>query len=249
MIWLVILKCILWALAGFFALLLAYVLLIIISSLFINMKKEYDTDSRYYRFLLNSSTACATVVCRIKLHVTGMDKLPEGRFLMVSNHRSKFDPILSWLVFRKQDVSFISKPENFRVPVYGRLIHRLCFMPIDRENPRNALKTIIRAVDLINRDIVSVAVYPEGTRNTGEELLPFHNAVFKIAQKANVPIAVVSVKDADMIHKNYPFRRSHVYIDVIDVIGAEEVKGMKTNELGEVIAEKLTAKLAERSKE
>ena len=120
---------------------------------------------------------------------------------MVSNHRSKFDPILSWLVFGDRQLSFISKPENFKVPVFGRLIHRLCFMPIDRENPRNAVKTINRAVDLINRDVATVAVYPEGTRNYGEGLLPFHNAMFKIAQKANVPIVVVTVKNTYDIQK------------------------------------------------
>ncbi len=224
---------------------LAYVLLIIISSLFVNMKKEYDKESRYYRFLLNSSTFFATKLIRIKLHVTGKNQLPKGRYLMVSNHRSKFDPILSWLVFGDQQLSFISKPENFKVPVYGRLIHRLCFMPIDRENPRNALKTIIRAADLITRDVASVAVYPEGTRNYDEGLLPFHNAVFKIAQKANVPIVIVTVKNTYEIQKNYPLHRSHVYIDVVKVLDANEIKKKKTAELGDFIRDTMLEKLNE----
>ena len=239
-----ILKILLWTVEGFFALLFAYILLIIISAAVVNMKKEYDTNSRYYRFLLNSSTGIATKLIRIRLHVSGMEKLPEGsRFLMVSNHRSKFDPILCWYIFRKYDLSFISKPENFKVPIFGRLIHRLCFMPIDRENPRNALKTIVRAVDLINNDTVNVAVYPEGTRNYGEKLLPFHNAVFKIAQKANVPIVVITVKGADMIHKNYPLRRSDVYVDVVSVLDAPTVKGTKTAELGDQIADIMNGSL------
>ena len=167
---------------------------------------------------------------------------------MVSNHRSKFDPILSWLVFGDQQITFISKPENFKVPVYGRLIHRLCFMPIDRDNPRNAVKTINRAVDLINRDVANVAVYPEGTRNYGEGLLPFHNAMFKIAQKANVPVVVVTVKNTYDIQKNFPLRRSHVYIDVVRVIDAVEVKKTKTAELGETIRELMLTKLDEGEK-
>lgn len=226
------------------SLLLTYILLIIISSLLVNMKKEYVCESKFYRFLLNSSTWMATKLIRIKLHTTGLDKLPQDRFLLVSNHRSKFDPILSWLVFGDRQLSFISKPENFKVPIFGRLIHRLCFMPIDRENPRNALKTIVRAVDLINRDVASVAVYPEGTRNYGEGLLPFHNAVFKIAQKAQVPIVVATVKGADRIQKNFPLHRSHVYIDVAEVLPADKVKKMKTAELGEKIAEIILQKLS-----
>ncbi len=225
----------LWVLLGLVGLLLAYVMLIIISSLFVNTKKEYQRESRYFRFLLNSSTWLASKILRIKLHVTGMEKLPKGRFLMVSNHRSKFDPILSWLVFDKCQIAFISKPENFKVPVYGRIIHRLCFMAIDRENPRNAVKTINRAVDLLNRDVACVAVYPEGTRNFEEGLLPFHNAMFKIAQKANVPVAVVTVRNTYDIQKNYPLHRSHVYVDVVEVLSAEEVKAVKTAELGDKV--------------
>lgn len=225
----------LWVLLGLVGLLLAYVLLIIISSLFVNTKKEYQRESRYFRFLLNSSTWLASKILRIKLHVTGMEKLPKGRFLMVSNHRSKFDPIMSWLVFDKCQIAFISKPENFKVPVYGRIIHRLCFMAIDRENPRNAVKTINRAVDLLNRDVACVAVYPEGTRNFEEGLLPFHNAMFKIAQKANVPVAVVTVRNTYDIQKNYPLHRSHVYVDVVEVLSAEEVKAVKTAALGDKV--------------
>lgn len=235
----------LWLVVSFFSLLFSYILLIIISSLFVDMNKEYETDSRYYRWLLNSSTAIAVKLIRIHVRVSGREQLPEGRFLMVSNHRSKFDPILSWHIFSKENLSFISKPENFRVPVYGRLIHRCCFMAIDRENPRKALKTIIRATDLINRDVASVAVYPEGTRNTGEGLLPMHNAVFKIAQKAHVPIAVVAVRDADLIHKQYPLHKSVVYIDVVRVLSADEVKAMKTADIGETVSELLTQKLSE----
>ena len=225
----------LWVLLGLVGLLLAYVMLIIISSLFVNTKKEYQRESRYFRFLLNSSTWLASKILRIKLHVTGMEKLPKGRFLMVSNHRSKFDPILSWLVFDKCQIAFISKPENFKVPVYGRIIHRLCFMAIDRENPRNAVKTINRAVDLLNRDVACVAVYPEGTRNFEEGLLPFHNAMFKIAQKANVPVAVVTVRNTYDIQKNYPLHRSHVYVDMVEVLSAEEVKAVKTAALGDKV--------------
>jgi 1-acyl-sn-glycerol-3-phosphate acyltransferase len=207
----------------------------IVSALLVNMEKEYTQESKFYRFLLNSSTFLATKLIRIKLHVTGMEKLPEGRFLLVSNHRSKFDPILTWLVFGNLQPAFISKPENFKVPVFGRLIHRLCFMPIDRENPRNAVKTINRAVDLLKRDVATVAVYPEGTRNYGEGLLPFHNAMFKIAQKAQVPVVVVTVRGTYEIQKNYPLHRSHVYIDVADVLDAAEVKQTKTAALGDKV--------------
>ena len=235
----------LWIVIGLAGLLLAYILLLIISAMLVDMERDYEQESKFYRFLLNSATFCAAKLIRIKLHVTGKEQLPDGRFLLVSNHRSKFDPILSWLVFDKCQLAFISKPENFKVPVFGRLIHRLCFLPIDRENPRNAVKTINRAVDLMNRDVASIGVYPEGTRNYGEGLLPFHNAMFKIAQKAQVPIVIVTVRGTYEIQKNYPLHRSHVYLDVVRVLDKDEVKRMKTAAIGELVRGVMLDKLSE----
>lgn len=68
-------------------------------------------------------------------------------------------------------------------------------MAIDRENPRNALLTIEKAAKLIESDEVSIGIYPEGTRSKECVLLPFHNGVFKIAQKASVPIVVASIQE------------------------------------------------------
>ena len=112
-------------------------------------------------------------------------------------------------------------------------------MSIDRDDPMNAARTINRAAKLMTDDEVSVAVYPEGTRNYGEGLLPFHNGVFLIAQKAGVPVVVVSVKGTEKIHMNYPLRRSRVEINVLDVIPTETVKTTRTNNIGDMVRETL----------
>ena len=233
------LKIILIILAIIVALFLCSVLVIVVSSLLIDPSKVYSADSSYYRFLLYFSTVCAVFLIRIKVEAEGLEKLPKGRFLLVGNHRSKFDPILTWHVMRKQKLAYISKPENFRIPAYGRIIRRCCFMPIDREDPIGAAKTVNHAAKLMIDDQVSVAVYPEGTRNYGDGLLPFHNGLFRIAQKAGVPVVVVSVKGTDRIHKNYPLRASRVKISVLDVIPESVVKTTRTNDLGERVRETL----------
>ena len=171
-----------------------------------------------------------------------MEKLPKNtRFLLVGNHRSNFDPILTWQVFKEYDLAYISKPSLFRIPIFGRIIRRCCFMPIDRENPKNALKTVDRASNLIKANEVSVAVYPEGTRNKkSKDLLPFHNSIFKIAQKANAPIVIVGIDGAEQIRKKAPWKKSVVKMEVLDVLSVESVKTMRTCEIGEITIEKLT---------
>ena len=216
---------------------------LIISTLFINTKKEYNKNSKFYRWLLDNYTWFAYITLNVKIHVKGMEKVPENtRFLLVQNHLSNHDPITTWLVFKKYCLSFVSKPENFNVPFFGRMIRKCCFIPIDRENPRNAVKAVERAANLIKEDESSVGIYPEGTRNKSYVgLLPFHNSVFKIAHKANnAPIVIVGVVGTEKIHKNTPWKRTHVYMEVLDVLSTEQVASMRTNEIGKITEEKLT---------
>lgn len=224
---------------------LLYIALLAVSALLVNGHKEYDKNSRYYRWLLNSATAVGMWLLRVRIHVSGLENIPKGtRFLLVGNHRSNFDPLVTWLVLRKYDIAYISKEENFHIPVFGRLIRKCAFMAIDREDPRKAIKTIYHAADLIHKDEVSVGVYPEGTRSKECVLLPFHNGVFKIAQKADVPIVVVAIRGTEKIHKQFVRRVTDVYVDVIDCIPAEEVH-VKPSVIGERVYQDLSLFLAQ----
>lgn len=61
---------------------------------------------------------------------------------------------------------------------------------LDREDPKQGMKTILQAIDYVKSGI-SICIFPEGTRNTGEELslLPFKEGSFKIAEKADVRLS------------------------------------------------------------
>ncbi len=219
----------------------------IVVSFFVKPKKEYDKNSKFYRWLLDGYTWFAMVLLKVKVHVKGMEKLPENtRFLLVQNHYSNYDPIVTWFAFKKQKLAFVSKRENFKVPFFGNVIRKCCFMAIDRENPRNAVKTVERAASLLKAGEVSVGIYPEGTRNkTYKGLLPFHNSVFKIAQKAGVPIVIVGAAGTEKVHKNTPWKRTDVYLEVMQVLDAETVKTTRTNELGKIVEEQLLIFLKE----
>lgn len=226
----------LYILGALLALLLLYVLFLGVCCLFINPEKEYNKNSPFYRFLLDSATAAAMKICRIRVHISGVEKIPKDtKVLFVGNHRSNFDPIITWYAFKNWKIAFISKQSNFKIPFFGRIIRRCCFMPIDRENPRKAIPTINRAAKLLRKQEVSIGVYPEGTRSKSGELLPFHNGVFKIAQKADAPIVVLSITGTEKIAKRTPFQRTDVYLDVLEVFSGEKLKGAKTELIGTAV--------------
>ena len=222
-------------LAGFFGSLLVFVLILTVVSLFVDTSKPQERPAPFFAAIVTYVMGLLTVLFRVRVHVSEKVPLPEGKWLLVGNHRSAFDPIVTGWALRKYGLEFISKPENLRLPMVGPFLHKAGFLAIDRENDRAALRTILAAAERIKSGAASVAVYPEGTRSHGEGMLPFRNGVFKIAQKARAPIVVVAVRGADRVAKRAPWRATDVYLEVCGVLDAETVARHKTNEIGEVV--------------
>lgn len=232
------------------ALLLLYILFLGICCLLVDPSKEYEKNSPFYRFLLDSATAAAMKLLRIRVHVSGIEKIPKDtKVLFVSNHRSNFDPIITWYILKKWKIAFISKPSNFKIPFFGRIIRKCGFMPIDRENPRNAIITINKAAKLLKKQEVSIGIYPEGTRSKHGRLLPFHNGVFKIAQKAETAIVVLCMTGTEKISKRTPFRRTDVYLDVLEVFSAQGIKETKTEMIGMAVRRLMEINTEKRDKQ
>ena len=82
----------------------------------------------------------------------GLEKLPKNqKFLLVTNHRGLFDAVLLCHTFRNDNFVAVSKPENFHLPIAGPWIKGMGHLAIDRENNRNALKTIINGEVVFER--------------------------------------------------------------------------------------------------
>lgn len=215
---------------------LLYFAFIGVLSLTINTKKEYDKPNKFYALLLTLTMEMLTNYSRTKVKVIGKELIPtDQKYMFVFNHRSKFDPIIQSYVLKKSNLVHISKPSNFKAPIAGPFIKRSCYLPIDRENAKNGLKTILKAIKLIETNTASVGVSPEGTRNYGDGLLPFHNGCFKIALKAKCPIVVCTMRNTSDIHKNFPWKKTKVEMRILKVLTYEEIKDLSTNDISNIV--------------
>ncbi len=227
--------------ASIVVILLLFVWLI---SLTINMKKDYDKQNKFYLFIFNSVLGALIDYGRIKVIVKGVEKVPKDqKYLLVMNHKSRFDPIIQCYVLRKTSLVQISKPENFKIPIAGPFMKRCCFLAVDRENNRNALKTIVKSIKFIEEQKYSVGIAPEGTRNFGEGLLPFKSGSFKIATKAKCPLVICTMKNTFDIHKNFPFKKTIVEMNIVDVISYEEHQDLNTHQLALLARRKMVEDL------
>ena len=209
-----------------------------------------EEDNKFYRWVADLIIDSALPVLRIHVKKTGLEKVPtEGRFMLVCNHCNNSDPIILLNCLRKSQLAFISKKENSTMFVIGPMMHKIQCQLINRENDREALKTILKCIQIIKEDKASIGVFPEGgILSEDGKLHHFRPGVFKIAQKANVPIVVCTLKNTkDVIHNMAHYKPSYVEMDVLEVIPAEQLKGVTTVDIAQrcygIMAENLGPEL------
>ena len=233
--------------AVFLILLLAVTGFLLLACALVDKDKPQEKDSKLFRLMMRLILPAVFTLGRVHVHTQGLEKLPkDGRFLMVSNHTHDIDPGVLLYCFPKARLSFVAKRECRDMFVIGSIMHKLQCQLINRENDREALKTIIKCISMIKEDKANIGVFPEGYVSLDGKLRHFRSGVFKIAQKANVPIVVCTMKGNRTVLPNLKrLKRSDVHMHLVDVISAQQVQSMSTVDLAEHVYELMVADMGE----
>lgn len=111
-------------------------------------------------------------------------------YVVVANHESQADPFL--LSFLPWDMRWVAKEALFKQPLSGWAMRLGGDIPLRRgegESVRECLQECERALG----SGISVMMFPEGTRSSGGELLPFKDGAFDLAIRAGVPVLPVAI--------------------------------------------------------
>ena len=213
----------------------------------VDMTVPQEEDSSFYRSVMYPYIEALISLVGVRLHTEGLEKTPkDGRFLLVCNHLFIADPGILLHCFKKSQLAFVTKQENQKLPIIGPMMHKILCQPIDRENDRAALKTILKCISLLKEDKCSIGVFPEGYTSKDGKLHLFRPGVFKIAQKAGVPIVVCTIQNTKPIFKNLKkLKKTDVHLHLVEVIPSEEIKSLSTVELSDRIYECMIADLGE----
>ena len=201
--------------------------------------------TKAFRVLANITIPLLLKLARVSVKTEGAEKIPEGaRMLFVCNHQHDLDPVMLLSAFPSAELGFIGKKDIYKdMPFIAKAMHRLYCLPIDRENDRAAAKTIIEASRLLKSGKVSVGLFPEGYTSKTCELLPFRNGAFKVAYRAEAPIAVCVINNTRSIPKELFWRRTEIKLNVLEIIPYEDYKDMHTVELGDKIHDMMQTEL------
>ncbi len=129
---------------------------------------------------------------------------PRKSYILVSNHQSNFD-IFAFLGYLPIQFRWIAKAELFRAPFMGWAMSRIGYIPLERDSPKKAYRSMLQAAEKIKKGI-SVIIFPEGTRSLDGNLQPFKKGLFLIALKSQAPILPMTISGTGKIMRKGHWR-------------------------------------------
>ncbi len=149
-------------------------------------RKQTKVARRWARNLLR--VAGATV------RVEGIERIdPKANYVFASNHASYMDtPLIVGYV--PAEFRFLAKKSLFKLPFIGNHLTLAGHIPVEREDPRAAVKTMSLAAETIRGRNVSLIVFPEGGRSMDGSLKTFKEGAALIAIKAGVPVVPLALQ-------------------------------------------------------
>jgi len=183
---------------------------------------------RYIRFW---SKALVTFFCGTRIELSGAERIdPRGHYVIVSNHRSYMDILVTGAVFPIPFL-WLAKRSLFRVPGIGLAMKIAGYIPVERELFFSASRSLNRARDALEYG-TSVWVFPEGTRTAKSELGPFKRGAFLLAERSAKPILPVVIIGTDRIFPG-PLRVRPSSVKVI-ILKPLKATGSRTRVVEEV---------------
>lgn len=167
-------------------------------------KFNMDLRNRTSLAFVNFGFKCACAISGVKLTVEGYENIPKDEaVLFVGNHTSLFDIIVTYPLM-KRPTGYIAKKELKSIPFLSWWMYFVNCIFLDRRDPREGLKSVLHAADLIKSGI-SIFLFPEGTRSKDGKLHEFKEGGMKIATKAQAPVVPVGIiGTSNLFEKQFP---------------------------------------------
>jgi 1-acyl-sn-glycerol-3-phosphate acyltransferase len=159
---------------------------------------------------------------RVKVRVYGLEHVQTGTpYVLCANHQSHMDTpiVLAALPFQFR---FTPKKQLFRYPFLGWHLRRSGHVPIDRENPRAAVRSLRQAAESI-RGGSPVVIFPEGGTSRDGSINPFKGGGFMLAVQAHAQVVPVTIRGSRpvLVPKTYHVKGGSVEVIIGRPISSE----------------------------
>jgi 1-acyl-sn-glycerol-3-phosphate acyltransferase len=149
------------------------------------------------------------LICRYR--VRGLEYVPKkGPLIIIANHLSWYDPILIGVVLPRR-VWFFTKIEIFRWPIVGFLCRLTGQIPVDRgAHDRTAIEKGL----VLLREGKAVMIFPEGTVERQERMIPAHTGTAMLAIRTGAAVLPIAHYGTRRILRSFRIWFPRVYIGI-----------------------------------
>lgn len=163
-------------------------------------------------------------------------EIPESQnFIMYSNHRGLYDPIIFYTLLKDKDFSFVIKDV-----LQNRFMDKVIETTNSKyfsQNPKQDSKKVAEILE----EGINVVIFPEGCRNHTEQLQDFRVGAFKIAMKGGKDILPIVITNTENVWDDGCRGSKKVLVKFLMPITPEEYKNRSSKE----IANKLKLEMQE----
>ncbi len=191
---------------------------------------------------------CVLKIGGVGLRVRLVGRLdPSHAYVFMANHQSNIDiPVLVQALAPFQ-LRWMAKRELLRVPFFGWALWASRHIIVKRSRSKAVVAAMAAACEKLTRGI-SVVVFPEGTRSTDGQLLPFKRGGFRLAEQAGVPIVPVTINGSGVLMKRGDWRLKPGEVEIVigDAIPPDDVRDRSRGQMHRV-REAIDSRLAPRA--
>lgn len=182
----------------------------------------------------------------ILTNATGRENLPqEGGYILYPNHQGKYD-VLGIMHTHDRPLSFIIDDKAS----HGALVSEFTDLV---QGGRIRLEDLKQTLQLFRERAARIAagerciIFPEGVYGPkkGNTLTDFKPGSFKLAKMAKVPIVPVVLKDSYKAFNSCHFGPVMTYVRYLEPIPYEEYANMRTNEIAEMVRDRISKAMEE----
>ncbi len=143
------------------------------------------------------SSLCLKIFFSTKIVVKGRENIiTNNNFFIACSHQSMFETFFLQTIFNCP--IFILKKELLNIPIFGLFLRKINSISINRNKvTRENLDFIDKIKNVMKKTQRPLIIFPQGTRVTPDEKVPFKKGVGRIYKELNVqcqPIAINSGK-------------------------------------------------------
>lgn len=158
----------------------------------ITLLKSFDKTRKLTFYFFLAWSWCMRIFGLIFVRYKRRVNLPEGPYIIISNHASYFDIFLMYSIFPKHEFLFLGKSEILKYPLVKSFFKNLN-IPVFRDDRLKAAKSFIHAKQALLQGW-SLVVFPEGgiPDDNLPQMKPFKDGAFKLAKSAGVPLVPIT---------------------------------------------------------